>query len=73
MPICIKAGIGDPVVVTVNDPAVPTVKVVLLALVIVGAVPAAVAVMSKKLLFACPPVPELPVIRWVPVPTAEGV
>ena len=31
---------GDPVVVTVNDPAVPTVNVVLLELVIVSAVPA---------------------------------
>jgi hypothetical protein len=31
-------GVGDPVVVTVKLPAVPTVNVVLLALVIVGAV-----------------------------------
>jgi hypothetical protein len=38
------AGVGDPVVVTVNEPAVPTVNVVLLELVIVGAVPVAVTV-----------------------------
>ena len=39
-PLFVRAGVGDPVVVTVNDPAVPTVNVVLLELVIVSAVPA---------------------------------
>ena len=34
----VNVGDGAPVAVTVNDPAVPTVKVVLEALVIVGAV-----------------------------------
>ena len=37
-PVSVRAGIGEPLVVTVKLPAVPTVKVVLLALVIVGAV-----------------------------------
>jgi hypothetical protein len=35
--VSLTAGVGKPVVVTVNDPAVPDVKVVLLALVIAGA------------------------------------
>ncbi len=34
-----RVAIGVPVVVTVNAPAAPTVKVVVLALVILGAVP----------------------------------
>ena len=33
-----RVGVGEPLAVTVNEPAVPTVKVVLLALVIAGAV-----------------------------------
>ena len=37
-PDSVRAGVGEPVVVTVKLPAVPTVKIVLLALVIVGAV-----------------------------------
>ena len=41
-PVRVRVGLGVPVVVTVNDPAVPIVNVVLLALVIAGAVPAAV-------------------------------
>jgi hypothetical protein len=36
-PDSLRAGVGEPVVVTVKVPAAPTVKVVLLALVIVGA------------------------------------
>ena len=36
-PSSLSAGVGEPVVVTVKLPAVPTVKVVLLTLVIVGA------------------------------------
>ena len=36
-PVSVNVGAGEPVAVTVNDPAVPTVKVVLLALVIAGA------------------------------------
>jgi hypothetical protein len=35
-----NVGLGDPVVATVNDPAEATKKVVVLALVIVGAAPA---------------------------------
>jgi hypothetical protein len=36
-PLSVKVGVGKPVAVTVNDPAVPTTNVVLLELVIVGA------------------------------------
>ena len=36
-PVSLKVGAGTPVAVTANDPAVPTLNVVLLALVIVGA------------------------------------
>ena len=37
VPVSLSAGVGEPVVVTVKLPAVPTVKVVLLALVMAGA------------------------------------
>ena len=37
VPVSLSAGVGKPVVVTVKLPAVPTVKVVLLALVMAGA------------------------------------
>jgi hypothetical protein len=46
-PDSLKAGVGEPVVVTEKVPAVPTVKVVLLALVILGAVPPAATVRVK--------------------------
>jgi hypothetical protein len=36
IPVSLRVGVGDPVVVTVNVPAVPTVKVALFALVIAG-------------------------------------
>src|SRR5205807_10418090 len=36
-PVLLSVGVGDPVAVTVNSPAAPTVNVVLLALVIAGA------------------------------------
>jgi hypothetical protein len=37
VPLGLRVGAGKPVVVTVNDPAVPTLKVALFALVIAGA------------------------------------
>ena len=37
VPVCDTVGVGKPVVVTVNVPGVPTMKVVLAALVIAGA------------------------------------
>jgi hypothetical protein len=40
-PVSERAGVGDPVLVTLNVPAAPTEKVVLAALVIAGAVCAA--------------------------------
>jgi hypothetical protein len=36
VPVCETVGTGKPVVVTVNDPATPTVNVALVALVIAG-------------------------------------
>ena len=60
-PDSVRDGVGDPVVVTVKLPAVPTVNVVLLALVIVGAVRAALTV-SVKLWLAGVPTPLLAVI-----------
>jgi len=39
VPVAVRAGDGTPVEVTVKDPALPTVKTVLLALVILGAEP----------------------------------
>jgi hypothetical protein len=38
-PLSLSVGVGEPVAVTVNDPAVPTVNVVLALLVIAGGVP----------------------------------
>ena len=38
VPVSLRVGVGDPEVITVKEPAVPTVKVVLLALVITAAV-----------------------------------
>ena len=38
VPVCEKLGAGAPVAVTLNDPAVPTVKVVALPLVIAGGI-----------------------------------
>ncbi len=65
------AGVGDPVAVTVNDPADPTVKVVEFALVIVGAVPAfAVTVRIPTLLVALPSLFVNTALYHVPVMNA---
>jgi hypothetical protein len=37
VPVSVKLGVGNPVAVTVNEPRVPTLNVVLLALVMAGA------------------------------------
>ena len=63
-PVSARVGVGVPVVVTVNDPAVPTVNVVLLALVITGAV----FTVSVKVCVALLPTPLLAVIVMVYVP-----
>ena len=60
-PDSVRDGVGDPVVVTVKLPAVPTVNVVLLALVIVGEVCVALTV-SVKIWLAGVPTPLLAVI-----------
>jgi hypothetical protein len=56
-PVSLRVGAGVPVAAIVNVPAVPTVKVVLLALVIVGAVPVAgpisMGVAVEKILLVC--------------------
>ena len=46
-PDSVRVGVGEPVVVTVKLPAVPTLNVVLLALVIVGEVPPEATVRVK--------------------------
>jgi hypothetical protein len=60
-PDSLRVGVGEPVVVTEKVPAVPTVKVVLLALVILGAVPPVLTV-RVKLCVAAVPTPLLAVI-----------
>ena len=61
VPDLVKDGVGEPVVVTVKLPAEPTVKVVLFALVIVGAVETLFTV-SVKVCVAAVPTPLLAVI-----------
>jgi hypothetical protein len=51
-PVSVSVGVGDPVVVTVKLPAVPTVNVVLLALVIAGA-----EVPNRPYTLSCPAAP----------------
>jgi hypothetical protein len=55
-PVTLNVGAGEPVAVAVNEPAVPTVKVVLLALVIAGTVP---TVRVAEAVRPVPPVVEL--------------
>ena len=62
-------GVGVPVVVTVNDPAVPTTNVVLLALVIVGAWPT----VNVKLWTAFGETPLLAVNVMLKIPACVGV
>src|SRR5215472_12572307 len=60
VPVFVSDGVGVPVVVTVKLPAVPTVNVVLLALVMLGAIPA--LTVRVKLWLAGVPTPLLAVI-----------
>ena len=55
-PVSVRDGVGDPVVVTVKLPAVPTANVVLLPLVIAGAI-CAVFTVTVKLCEASVPTP----------------
>ena len=48
VPLWPSDGVGEPVVVTVKEPAMPMVKTVLYALVIAGVCPVAVLVKEKK-------------------------
>jgi hypothetical protein len=48
--VSVSDGVGKPEVVTVNDPAVPTVKLVLLALVMVGGVSTVIVTVDVVLL-----------------------
>jgi hypothetical protein len=58
-PVSVRVGVGDPVVVTVKLPAVPTVNVVLAALVIAGG---AWFTFNVKLWLVAVPTPLLAVI-----------
>ena len=60
VPVSLRVGVGEPVAVTVNVPAVPTVNVVLFALVIAGACAAAFTV-SVNVCVALLPTPLLAV------------
>ena len=70
-PVSVKDGLGKPVEVTANVPAVPTVNVVLLALVMAGVW----STVSVKLCVASVPIPlwALTVIAYVPPVPAAGV
>jgi hypothetical protein len=74
VPVSVTDGVGAPVVVTVKLPAVPTVNVVLLALVIAGAAGAAFTV-KVKVWLAELPTPLLAVIvrEYVPPLPDAGV
>ena len=63
-PVSVKVGTGTPDAVTVNDPAVPAVNVVLFALVIVGAWFAANVAVAENVLL---PVAEAAQVVDVPV------
>src|SRR5215472_4438532 len=71
VPVSLNVGVGLPVAVTVNVPAVPTVNVVLLALVITGAV----FTVSVKAWAAGVPTPlvAVKVMLYVPRLPAAGV
>jgi len=58
VPVSLRVGVGKPVAVTGNDPAVPTVNAVLLALVMAGAS----LTVSVKLWVAFVPTPLLAVM-----------
>ena len=64
IPVSVKVGTGTPDAVTVNDPAVPAVNVVLFALVIVGAWFAANVAVAENVLL---PVAEAAQVVDVPV------
>ncbi len=65
VPVTERVGAGEPVAVTVNVPAVPTVKVVLFALVMAGGVP-------KFQLVLFPPFTELDALTVLPEPALEN-
>src|SRR6267378_2489101 len=71
VPVSLKVGAGKPVAVTVNEPAVPTVNVVLLALVMAGAW----LIVRVKLWVAFVPTPlvAVKVSGYVPPVPAAGV
>jgi len=71
VPVSVREGVGAPVVVTENVPGVPTVNVVLLALVMTGAV---FTVRVKLWLAAVPtPLMAVNVMGYVPTVPAAGV
>ena len=64
-PVSVRVGVGDPVVVTVKLPAVPTVNVVVLALVMLGA-----ALPNSPNTLSCPSAPTY-TFPWATVGTAN--
>ena len=73
-PVSVSDGVGVPVVVTVNVPAVPTANVVLLALVITGAAFAAFTVSVKAWVVDVPtPLLAANVREYVPTVPEAGV
>ena len=69
VPVIERVGIGEPVAVTVNAPAVPSVKLVLLALVMMGAS----LIVMLKFCVASGKTPLVAVTTPAKVPRAVGV
>jgi hypothetical protein len=76
VPVSVNVGVGDPVVVTVKLPAVPTVNVVLLALVIAGAICVAAppnATIPRITLSVVVAVPKVPLCAPAATPTLYSI
>ena len=71
VPVLVMAGVGLPVVVTVNEPAVPTVKVVVVALVMAGGWPT--ITVSVWVAFGLTPLAAVRLSEYVPPEPAAGV
>jgi hypothetical protein len=76
VPVSVRLGVGDPVVVTVKIPAVPAVNVVLFALVIAGLVweAGAVNATSPRITFSpAVPVPKVALCDPAAAPTLYSI
>jgi len=70
-PLSLNVGAGEPVAVTVNDPAIPTTNVVLLALVMAGAWLTATTGWTAMFV-SVPPLPDLDFVVKVFAPPMFG-